>query len=314
MVESVQNRIDALAARPDGVSFRDFMAVALYGEGGYYMRPRKKTGTGTDADFATSPTLHPFFGEAVGNQLATEWDESGRPNPFLVCEFGGGEGDLARNAVSQLQALGVPVQWTHVEISPFHRAEQAPAGPIRSAERCEAAHVVVAHEFLDALPFRWLKGEQEVILTSEGWGTAPIDSPPEFAQTEGEYAFMDEIPEWLQGLPPCKLLVIDYGGCRDELPKSGVVRGYAQHRHADPLQSPGDVDITASVDFSYLASLVEELSYETQEAFLIRNGAFEAIAAHPQETLEDMSAFLRLKQLILPTGFGHFKVATYRIQ
>ncbi|MGB1697367.1 MAG: SAM-dependent methyltransferase, partial [Thermoplasmatota archaeon] len=300
---------------PGGLSFRDFMEEALYGDGGYYMRPRKKTGTGLDADFATSPTLHPFFGEAVGNQLAKEWESAGHPDPFLVCEFGGGEGDLARNAVSRLQALGVRVQWTHVEISPFHQEKQAAGGAVRSAPRCEEAHVVVAHEFLDALPFRWLKQGKEMVLTPEGWAAREPTTPiPDFARDCPEYALMDAIPNWLDSLPPCTLLVIDYGGRFEALPQSSVVRGYANHEHADPLQSPGEVDITASVDFSYLATLAQERSLETQEAFLIRNGAFEAIAAHPQETLEDMSAFLRLKQLILPTGFGHFRVATYRIQ
>jgi NADH dehydrogenase [ubiquinone] 1 alpha subcomplex assembly factor 7 len=306
---SVQERIDARAAKTGGISFRAFMDEALYGDGGYYMRPRKKTGTGPDADFATSPTMHPFFGEAIGRQLRTLWENEGQPDPFLVCEFGGGEGDLARNAMTFLHSAGVPVQWTHIERSPYHRELQ---GDIRSATECKAAHVVVAHEFLDALPFRWLVDGQEMHKVDGSWQCLPASTA--VPDHPGEYALMAEIPTWLKSLPKCTVLVVDYGDRFEKLARLDVVRGYRSHQHANPLENPGDVDITASVDFSYVAQHAEELSFETQEEFLIRNGAFEAISRHPQETLDDMSDFMRLKQLILPTGFGNFKVATYRIQ
>lgn len=308
MTSSVQERIDALAANPGGISFRAFMNEALYGENGYYMRPRKKTGPGVDADFATSPTMHPFFGEAIGRQLRSFWESEGRPDPFLVCEFGGGEGDLARNAIAFLLSKKVPVDWTHIEKSPYHRELQ---GDVRSATECMEAHAVLAHEFLDALPFRWLVDGQEMHLVEGKWDGFPASTAvPE----QGEYALMDEIPVWLNSLPKCTLLVVDYGDRREKLPRDNVVRGYRSHQHANPLENAGEVDITASVDFTFVAEHAEEISFETQEEFLIRNGAFEAISTHPQETLEDMSSFMRLKQLILPTGFGNFKVATYRIQ
>ncbi|HLF16275.1 MAG TPA: SAM-dependent methyltransferase, partial [Candidatus Thermoplasmatota archaeon] len=85
------------------ISFREWMEECLYHpKYGYYMRPGRKTGPGTDADFVTPPTLHPFFGRAVARQLVLEWERLGRPAAFEVAEYGGGEGDLCANALAEL--------------------------------------------------------------------------------------------------------------------------------------------------------------------------------------------------------------------
>lgn len=305
MSEIVRKNVEALWSKPGGVSFRAFMDACLYGVDGYYMRHQKKTGPGSDADFATSPTLHPFFGEAIGNELTAWWEELGRPEPYIICEFGGGEGDIARHANLQM-----PHEWRNVEISPHHQSLQG-----TQTDSAAGAHVVLAHEFLDALPFRWMRCNpswQEAFIEN-GEVTWKEQNGPFPAIPDLEYAWMDGIQTWLQSLPPCRVLVVDYGGKFHELPHKNVVRTYKNHEHADPLADPGACDITASVDFTRLATLAKELQYETQESFLIRNGIFEAIQNHPQQTLEDMSQFMRLKQLLNPATFGAFKVASYQI-
>ena len=137
--------------------FEEWMEACLYDpEDGYSMQARQKTGTSLEADFATSPKLHPFLAQCVAREALDLWETLGRPANFQVAEFGGGEGDLARDATAWLQANSrLAPEWLHIEISPDHRDKQ------------EGAHVttlpdgftglVVAHEFVDALPFQVLR-------------------------------------------------------------------------------------------------------------------------------------------------------------
>ncbi|HEX2067001.1 MAG TPA: SAM-dependent methyltransferase, partial [Candidatus Thermoplasmatota archaeon] len=126
LADRLRQRIEAEGPLP----FDGWMEACLYDpQEGYYMRPGRRTGAGADADFATSPTLHPFFGAAVAMEAAAAWDRLGRPRPYPVVEFGGGEGDLARGALAWLDQsrpdLAPHVRWQHVERSPSHRAAQA---------------------------------------------------------------------------------------------------------------------------------------------------------------------------------------------
>lgn len=326
--------------------FRDWMDACLYDEqDGYYMRPGRKTGAGDDADFATAPTLHPFMAESVAKQIQATWEDLGNPDDFSVVEFGGGEGDLARDALMALEAaapgLAAVLEWTHVEASPTHRGKQAGHERIRWSDRMPDAFtgVVLAHEFVDALPVHVLEqnkgnwGELMVDWDEDGQrfveslgipARRAIEAAPKRLVEDGQrVTAMADARAWMtetgHAIDRGAVMIIDYGdrGKRLWVPDrpDATVRGYRrQELVEDVLADPGEVDITSSVDFTQLREWamgagLREASFETQESFLVRHGALEALAQAPRDTVEDASRYLRLKQLVMPQAMGSaFKV------
>jgi len=133
------------------------------------------------------------------------------------------------------------------------------------------------------------------------------------------------------------VLVVDYGDVSSRLVQpehaDGTVRGFRNHAPADVMEAPGDADITASVPFDAVAwefseryenadgtwdSATPRFSavLESLESFLLRHGILDALNAIDRSTPEGASSYLRLRQLLLPTGLGAaFKVARFdRVQ
>lgn len=169
------------------MSFSAFVEGALYHpDHGFY-----ETGgrAGRRGDFVTSPEVGPLFGACLARALDGWWQGMGRPDPFLVDEHGAGPGTLARTILVADPACAVALRWTMVERSATQRAlhpEHLPhlgdleadgtcgdarwgapgAGPLvaSSADRpARPAHVIVANELLDNLPFDLLE------RTADGW-------------------------------------------------------------------------------------------------------------------------------------------------
>lgn len=307
--------------RRDGpLPWRHFMDAALYDpDGGFYAKGRHPAGIGSGTHFATSPTLHPFFAVCIARELAQAWKDAGKPPAWEVVEFGAGTGALARDAMQELRRLAVPARWNAIDVRPGP-AIKGGQWLARPPARFDA---VVANEFLDALAFdlyEWTGAawqELGVALDTAGFtwtrlGPGPDLQPP--GQAEGERrVVMPHNDAWLASLvaPGTRVaLVVDYG----ESHPAHEVRAFKGHDFTDPLGEPGSVDLTADVDFAELAQQAAGHGFattlETQEQFLLRHGAFEAINKVDRTTREGASSYLRLRQLLLPTGFGAaFKVA-----
>jgi len=94
--EALKDIIRQRIAAADAITFREFMALALYHpRHGYYCSPREKMGR--QGDYVTSPEVHPMFGWLVGKQLGQMWEVIGRPQAFTIVEMGAGSGALARD-------------------------------------------------------------------------------------------------------------------------------------------------------------------------------------------------------------------------
>jgi SAM-dependent MidA family methyltransferase len=364
----------AVRIRRDGpLRFRDWMEACLYDpDGGFYTRGAHPAGTTAGSHFATAPTLHPFLAHAVAREAVACWHRIGRPRDFCVVEFGGGNGRLAADAVASLGEAGHPLadmEWSHVEMRPTtplagRRVPEMPA---------QTKGLVLAHEFVDALPFHVLEGRKggwaevfvalDTTATPRGQGVAngrlappgplvppgPLAAPARFVEALGmacrsaiEAAPKRLLPEghrvvsmvdaraWLTNtahrLAAGSILIVDYGDRGKRLwtedRRDGSVRGFRdQSMVSDVLATPGTVDLTASVDFTQLrewamAAGFKEAHFGSQEAWLVDHGVLEALAAHGRDTVEDASAYLRLKQLVVPQGFGTaFKVQRFdRVQ
>jgi SAM-dependent MidA family methyltransferase len=249
---------EAIRARilEDGpIGFDTFMELALYGPGGFYERPP----VGADGDFVTSPHVHPAFGMFVARALSPLRDALAPDRDLRLTEVGAGDGTLASQVLGALDH----VRYMAVETSAGARAALAARDGIEVADELRApVDVALAHELLDNLPFRLVRDGEEVTVGIEGAsfaertreidpslrtliGDHPIDG--DLVVPTGALAFIDRIAVSLER---GYALLIDYGGHA-----SGSVHGYRRQQPVgDVVRAPGAVDVTAGVDFTWIAN------------------------------------------------------------
>ncbi|WP_077145268.1 class I SAM-dependent methyltransferase [Sphingopyxis sp. KK2] len=252
------------------VSIADYMGAA----NGHYYATRDPLGAA--GDFTTAPEISQMFGELVGIWCADLWDRAGRP-AFRYVELGPGRGTLAADALRAMRRFGCnPVGIELVETSPSLRAAQLARIPDAahhdSVESLpgDAALIVVANEFFDALPVR------QLLATPEGWrerlvardgarlvtlhSDAPVDSDvPPSLRSQPAGTVIETSPASIAAMHRCArsiaqaggaMLAIDYGY---RGPAAGdTLQAVSNHRYADPFERAGEVDLTAHVDFTAL--------------------------------------------------------------
>ncbi len=117
LVQKIRELINARGP----ITFKDFMQMALYDPGlGYYTSPGEKIGP--RGDFYTSADVHPLFGTMLAKQFSQMWECLGRPQNWVLVEYGAGKGLLARDILSALGTSFRPawesVRYYIIEISP----------------------------------------------------------------------------------------------------------------------------------------------------------------------------------------------------
>jgi len=240
------------------IPFGEYMTLALYGPGGFYEQPP----VGPRGDFVTSPHVHPVFGALVARAVRQLATALGDPSPLRIAEAGAGDGTLAGQVLGEL-LRDLDVRYTAVEISPGARERLGALEGVRVAERLdEPAHVVLANELLDNLPFRRVRGNREVRIDLDGNRLVEVEVPwsGEPAPPGEERVIPDGIRTFVAALAgvlvPGYALLIDYG---DTGSTGGDVHGYrVHHLVVDPLHEPGSADITVGVDFGDVARTAAE--------------------------------------------------------
>ena len=119
--EGLVARIHDEIARDGPITFARFMDLALYDpDGGYYRAEAARPGR--DGDFLTAPEAHPIFGAALARAVADAWDRLGRPDPFVLREYGAGTGTLALAVLDGLAAehpdLAARLRYDPIEVEP----------------------------------------------------------------------------------------------------------------------------------------------------------------------------------------------------
>jgi SAM-dependent MidA family methyltransferase len=289
---------DEIAARGP-MPFARFMELALYDpDGGYYRSVEARPGRA--GDFLTAPELHPIFGELLSRAVAQTWDALGRPDPFVVTEYGAGDGALAEPMLAALRATPV---WAALRYAPVD-VDQRRLASLRDrlaaaglADRLELLHnhpfdgLVIANEVLDALPVHRVRrhGERlrELAVDVDGDGAlseVEIDpTTPRIAERlEAEGVRLEdgqtaevclELDGWIaevagrlhRGL----LVLIDYGAIAAELydagrRRDGTLRAYVRHQvHDDPYRFVGRQDLTAHVDVTAVEAAAHSAGLST---------------------------------------------------
>ena len=224
----------------------------------YYYATRDPLGS--RGDFITAPEISQMFGELVGAALADVWRRAGRPANARYVELGPGRGTLAADALRTIRAVGLQPSVDLVETSPVLRAEQARAVPKAVWHESfssvgEGPLLVVANEFLDALPVRQFVGAAERRVTVAGGGLSFDRDGAVFEISPARDEAVKQIAAKLVKGGGVALL-IDYGhatsGAGDTLQ---AVRG---HRFAPVLANPGEQDLTAHVDFEAVGNAARE--------------------------------------------------------
>ena len=233
-------------------------------------------------DFVTAPDISQMFGEMIALWCADLWTRADSLQDVLYVELGPGRGTLASDALRVMARHGIAPRVHLVEGSPVLRAKQAAVVPgaqfhddLASVPE-DAPMLLVANEFLDALPVR------QLVRTESGWrermvaldeddafvfsaGPNPMDDavPPDRREAEigtiletnpGAAAVMDEVARRTARQGGAALF-IDYGFLA---PRYGsTLQAVKGHRKVDPLEFPGSADLTALVDFATLAGVAQ---------------------------------------------------------
>jgi SAM-dependent MidA family methyltransferase len=281
---SLEERLAAEIADSGPIPFDRFMQRALYDpEAGYYASG--KCAIGKRGDYFTNVSIGPVYGEVLAGQFVEMWQVLGRPAGFTLVEQGAGDGQLARDileALAPTPLAGVPL----VVIEPSAALRDLQAGRLAGYDVSwvadatslpELCGVHYSNELFDSFPVHLVRS------TGEGWAELHVGHADKgFAWREmpaaGELAslvayfpvrpkgFTTEV--CLAHRPLLRalagkivrgfLLAVDYGMSRESLlavhRTEGTLSCYRGHRRdSDPLEAPGDKDITAHVNFSLLA-------------------------------------------------------------
>jgi len=281
----IRRRIAAAGPMP----VNEYMTLCLAdAEHGYYTT-RDPFGAG--GDFITAPEVSQMFGEMIGLWMAAVWKQMGSPENLRVVELGPGRGTMMKDALRAAKVMPAfrdAVIIHLVEISPALVAYQqrtleplsmpiywhpaladVPAGPA----------IVLANEFFDALPIN------QAVKSERGWHERLIE-----IDSAGYLAFTiapDPIPQFDRLLPPAvrnapddsifewrsdnvgfdlgtrlardggAALVIDYGHAQSAAGET--LQAVGKHAYANPLSTPGGIDLTAHVDFQALGNAIEAM-------------------------------------------------------
>ena len=286
LTECIRSEIAAGGPMP----FRRFMELALYHpELGYYASGHARIGRG--GDFFTNVSVGPLFGRLLARQVAEMWRMLGAPGEFTIIEQGAAGGDLAADVLGGLRDIfpecHAAVRCRIVEPFPKLEARQrerlgAFGGKVQWSRALDeiriAAGVHLSNELPDAFPVhlvKWTRGEwrERLVAVQDGRfvfcdgpppsgalreACARIPSPlPEGYATEVNLATAEWIREVAAAMERGFVLAVDYGLPRHEYYAptriEGTLSAYANHRREpDPLARPGEIDLTAHVDFDSL--------------------------------------------------------------
>ena len=281
----------------------------------YYYATRDPLGA--SGDFTTAPEISQMFGELVGACLADCWLRAGRPADAIYVELGPGRGTLAADALRAIRAAGLDPGVHLVETSPVLREVQAAAVPLAQwhtdlSTLPDAPLLVIANEFLDALPVRqFVDGvERKVVIAAGGLAFDRDGEIVESAPARDE--FVGGLAKRLVDQGGTAIL-IDYGHSRSA--PGDTLQAVHAHRFSPVLDRPGEQDLTAHVDFEAVAEAASSAGaavtrLTTQRRWLQQLGV-EARAAALTRARPDRSEEIAaaLKRLCKPEEMGElFKV------
>ena len=306
---------------------------------------------GAAGDFTTAPEISQMFGELLGLWCAVAWRQMGSPSPVSLVELGPGRGTLMADALRALEMAPDFLECVDVrlvEASPVLRSRQREALSEHTVswhdgveDIPDGAAVLVANEFLDALPIRQIVRrdgawhERLVAWEDDGFRFVldPAASPlaallPDTLRESSHNGEIAEVSPAVLSLARTAAsriardggaaLFIDYGHTESALGET--LQGVRDHAFADVLADPGSADLTAHVDFGAFARAAGDVAVHgpvEQGVFLERLG----IGERSRTLMQSASPRLREaveaahRRLTDPAEMGQlFKVVAFTAQ
>lgn len=325
-------KLKALIQAKGPIPFSEYMALCLFdADYGYYS---KLEAIGKAGDFITTPELGPYFANAVANYLSAELPTFQKS---VIVELGGGTGQLAYDLLKALEAKhALPERYIIIEKSQSLRALQQEKLKefeikIEWQEELQASNLegaLLANEFFDALPVeRFVKTESGnkrlgvdfrenkfIEIELNELLDFPNDLPVGY-RSERCYALQPALHSLLKAFKKGLALVIDYGEIQERYYHfsriNGTITAYQNHQIVSVFDDPGAADLTAHVDFTYLAECFVAEGWrieflKPQNRFLLEQGIL------PTHGID--AEHYALKRLLDPRLMGElFKVLVARI-
>jgi len=289
---------------------------------------------GRTGDFVTAPEVSQMFGEMIGVWCAETWRSLEKPDPFALVELGPGRGTMMHDilrATTKVSGFHEARRLCLFDSDKALRAEQREKlGDDEPRYFDSIDHLppmpalIIANEFFDALPVRQFE------KTFRGWSERMVTVQDDTLVTTLR-ALEDEEgdlipPDMRKSLPGTvieispkaqevmrdltrhlatrkgAMLIIDYGYTAPS--GSATVQAVSNHNYADIFERPGEVDLTAHVDFTTLAQIARDTGLEVSP--VIGQGEFlknigieiraDALKKHatPQQAADIHSALHRL--------------------
>lgn len=344
LLSNLRNQIETIGP----ISVSDYMSECLcHPKYGYYM-----TGDpfGQKGDFITAPEISQTFGELLGLWAAITWQQMGSPAQLHLVELGPGRGTLMSDALrasKSVPGFHQALQVHLVEISPSLKEKQQTtlkntgldiSWHSNFSDIPDGPALFFANEFFDALPIRQFeKG-------TKGWAERFIDIEPDGAGLrfvlKSDEAALALIPPRLKNTEKTgdmfevslvsqtiahglgerlkefggAVLAIDYGY---NVPHFGeTLQALKSHKYHPVLETPGEADMTAHVDFETLARSFRQGGAKTfgpmgQGEFLERLGIGQRTQALMSRATDSQREDLisAHKRLVSPEEMGNlFKV------
>nr|WP_237293329.1 MULTISPECIES: SAM-dependent methyltransferase [Streptomyces] len=233
------------------------MEAALYGPGGFYVRPG---GAGPAGHFRTSVHASPLYAGAVARLLVAVDAELGHPERLDLVDVGAGRGELLAGVLAALPEA------TAARVVPYAVERAAAPGGLDprirwvDAPPAGATGLLFANEWLDNVPLEIAEDGRYVLVAPDGTETpgAPLEAADRAwlerwwpgGEREGraeigrarDEAWAGAVATLERGLA----VAVDYAHTRDARPPYGTLTGFREGREVAPVPD-GRCDVTAHV-------------------------------------------------------------------
>lgn len=320
--------------------FEKYMNFCLYHpEYGYYAQGNLP---GKRGDFVTSPCIHKVFGATVSLQILEIYEILEKPKKFVIVESGAGQGYLALDILTYLVQKGFYFNYWIIE--PFQKIKTIQKETLKDFQSYinwfesineipEFKGVFLSNELFDAFPVHLIEKQNNEL--KEIWIEVKKDGTiKEFLKKLNNFEIFERVKpyfySWKDGyrtevctqvenfykilsqkLKEGAIITIDYGYPRADyyIPERnrGTLLCYYRHKVIEnPYFKPGEMDITAHVDFTLLKEMGEKynflnIGFTQQGSFLVSLGIEKVLYEVSKGNWKDIEA---LKFLVFPEGLG----------
>ena len=246
---------------------------------GYYV---KEPVFGFHGDFTTAPEISQMFGELIAVSILQAWLDQGSPSQIILAELGPGRGTMMADILRTLKINPEFLSATEIHLieasSNLRRMQKKMLSDYKvnwhdKIPNFKEKHLfLIANEFFDSLPIEqflrkgnsFFKRTVQLLNNDLSFGLEEKPTINKFLEnrlsdtSDGDIVELNfagaqiskNIGEHISNFGGLAIF-IDYGDWRS---LGDTLQAVKSHEYTDIFNSPGEIDITAHVDFEILAT------------------------------------------------------------